>query len=36
MGESSEQELITNEAQIPVLVVNPTATITGGGVGLFS
>ncbi|MDB4754907.1 universal stress protein [bacterium] len=36
MGESSEQELITNEAQIPVLVVNPTATTTGGGVGLFS
>ena len=36
MGESSEQELITNEAQIPVLVVNPTADSTGGGVGLFS
>ena len=36
MGESSEQELITNEAQIPVLVVNPTVVTKGGGQGLFS
>ncbi|MBL4623603.1 MAG: universal stress protein [Flavobacteriales bacterium] len=36
MGESSEQELITNEAQIPVLIVNPTVVVSGGGHGLFS
>jgi nucleotide-binding universal stress UspA family protein len=36
MGESSEQELITNEAQIPVLIVNPTVVGRGGGQGLFS
>ncbi len=36
MGGSSEQELITNEAQIPVLIVNPTVVAKGGGQGLFS
>ena len=33
---SSEQELITNEAQIPVMIVNPKDTGTGKGMGLFS
>jgi len=33
---SYEQHLITNEAQIPVMVINPIDTYGGGGQGLFS
>ncbi len=35
-GSTYEQQMITNKAQIPVLIVNPSDVTTGGGAGLFS